>query len=326
MNNRRKLLLGLGAGALAAPFRSLAQTQKVHRVGILFGGSTLRTGRVTREFQEELGRLGYIEGQNLAIIQRQADLRLERLPALAAELVAEHVDVILATSTMQVQAARQATSSIPIVFVLVTDPVGMGFVQSLARPGFNMTGTTNVNIELSGKRLEILKELAPKASRVAVLVSDEPNVPIQVEQIRIGAKQLGITIQTTQVSRREDFEAVGKQLRAWRTDALLAVESTANNYNAKLLGEFAAHVRLPAIYVRGNYIDEGGLISYGANAAALYRRAAHFVDRILKGAKPADLPVELPTHYEMVINMKAARSLGIKVPQSLLLRADRVIE
>jgi len=270
--------------------------------------------------------LGYVDGQTVAFITRLADGQFDRLPALAAELVAEKVDVILASGTVTAKAAHEATSSIPIVFATVSDPVGSGFVQSLARPGFNMTGTSIINEDLAAKRLEILKEMQPRTTRVAVLVSDEPNVPGQVEQIRKGAKLLGIVLTTAKVQRREDFDSVNKQLGAWRTDAILVTENTANSLNSRLLAEFAAHVRLPAMYAHDRYPRDGGLVSYGPNQAAMFRRAAYFVDKILKGAKPADLPVELPTHFELVINMKAARALGIKVPQALLLRVDKVIE
>jgi len=324
MTTRRKMMIALGASALAASFRSLAQTSKTYRVGILFGGQSFTPN--FREFGLELRRLGYVEGENVSFIVRTAEGRLERLPALARELVAERVDVIVAPATPQATAARQATDSIPIVFTLVTDPVGSGFVQNLAKPGFNLTGTSQLNQELSAKRLEILKEMFPKIKRVAVIVSDEPQVPLQLAQLLIGANQLGIDLKPIQISGQEAVGNVGKQLKALHIDAMVVADSVANHYNHKLLASFAAQARLPTIYPRDDYIDAGGLIYYGANLGALYRRTAYFVDRILKGAKPSDLPVELPTHYELVINMKTAKALGIKVPQSLLARADRVIE
>jgi len=325
MNHRRRLVFALGGGALTVSLPSLAQSQKVYRVGILMGNS-MRRSPYPQAFLQEMKILGYVDGQNVSFIMREAENRPERLPELANELVAEKVDVIVTSGTTNVRALRQATSTIPIVFALVTDPVDSGFVRSLARPGYNMTGTTNLSAELSGKRLELLREFSPKMSRIAILVTDEAHVPPQVEQIRTGAKRLGMNIQTIQVRGRADFDGASKELRTWRANAMLVVDSTGNNSNFTLLPEFAEQLRLPSMYPRPNYAEAGGLVSYGANNGTLYRRAAHYVDKILKGAKPADLPVELPTHFEMVINMKTAKVLGIKIPQSILLRADRLIE
>jgi len=324
MNNRRRLMLALGGSALAASFPSVAQTPKVYRVGMLAPGSTLSD--MHQFFLNELRMLGYVEGKNLSIVVRFAESRLERLPTLAAELVAERVDVIFAPSSVTAKAAHQATSSIPIVFAVVFDPVALGFAQSLARPGYNMTGTSSLNSELSAKRVEILKEFFPKTSRLAVLVTDEPQVPPQLEQIQMGAKHLGISILTAQVMRREDLKGVGKQLRAWRANAIFVPDSSINTLNARLLAELAAQLHVPAMFGHSLYPDAGGLMSYGPNNKVLWRLATSYVDKILKGANPSDLPIGLPTHYELVINMKTAKALGIKVPQSLLLRADRVIE
>jgi putative ABC transport system substrate-binding protein len=305
-------------------FAVVAQTPKAHRIGILFGASKTHPG--LQAFMQELRTLGYIEGQNVAIVNRIAEGHLDYLPAFAAELVAEKVDVIFAHSTNAVQAARPATTSIPIVFSSVSDPVGSGFVASLGRPGGNITGTASVNRDLAAKRLQILKEMLPKTSRVAVLITDEPQVPPQLEQVQQAAKLLGINILTTSVLSGDDFESAHKLLRTWRADSIYVVDSTTNANNRKLLAEFAAQARLPAIYAESNYPGAGGLISYGANFEELYRRAAHYVDKILKGAKPADLPVEQPTKFELVINMKTAKVLGLKIPQSILVRADTVIE
>ena len=275
---------------------------------------------------QELRRLGYIEGQNVSIVSRFAEGNLEHLPAFAAELVAQKVDVVFSASTPGVQAARLATASIPIVFAVVSDPVGSGFVASLARPGGNITGTSNISRELSAKRLQILKEIAPKTSRVAVLTADEPQVALMLEQVQQAAKFLGMNVLTTQVLSRNDFESVHKQLRTWRADSIDVFDSSKNLFNRKLLAEFAAQARLPAIYAQSQYVDAGGLMSYGPNYEALYRRAAQYVDKILKGARPADLPVEQPTKFEMVINLKTAQALGLAIPQALLLSADKVIE
>jgi putative ABC transport system substrate-binding protein len=260
------------------------------------------------------------------IVDRLADGNLQRLPAFAAELVAEKVDVIFADSTNAARAARQATASIPIVFSTVSDPVGSGFVASLARPGGNITGTTSVNRELAAKRLQILKEILPKASRVAVLTTNEPQVAPQLEQVREAANRLGMNVHTTQVLSYDDFDRAKKLLRSRRADSMCVIESIANYNNRKLLTEFAAQNELPAIYPNSDYANAGGLVSYGANYEVLNRRAAHYVDKILKGAKPANLPVEQPTAFEMVINQKTANVLGLTIPQSLLISADKVIE
>ena len=325
MITRREFVITLGASALAAPLGAGAQQAgKVSRIGILFGNS--KSSPSLLAFMQELRRLGYIEGQNVTFVNRLTDGNLERLPALAAELVAEKVDIIFAHTTNAAEAARQATASIPIVFSVVSDPVGSGFVNSLAHPGRNITGTTSISAELAAKRLQMLKEMAPKTSRVAVLITDEPQVPPQLDEIRQAAKRLGMTIMTTQVLSRDDFEGAGKLLRTWRADSLFVPDSVKNLYNGKLLAEFASQIRLPAIYAQSQYADVGGLISYGPNYEERFRRAAHYVDKILKGAKPADLPVEQPTKFELVINMKTAKALGIKIPNSVLVRADKVIE
>ena len=324
MNNRRKLLVALAGLAIAMPLGSLAQQQKVYRVGVL--SANWKSSPLTELFVQELHRLGYVEGQNLSIVNRLADGNLERLPAFAAELVAERVDIIFADSTNAVRAAREATASIPIVFSVVSDPVGSGFVASLGRPGGNITGTTSVNRQLAAKRLQILKEISPKMAHVAVLITDEPQVAPQLEQVQEAANRLGVTIHTAQVLSQDDFDRSQKLLRSWRADSICVVESHKNYNNRKLLVEFVAQIRLPAIYPTGAYADAGGLVSYGANYEDLYRRAAHYVDKILKGAQPADLPVEQPTTFEMVINRKTAKALGLTTPQSLLMNADKVIE
>ena len=324
MNKRRELLAALGAGALAATFCSFAQQQRINRIGVL--SATFKSNPLTQAFVQELRALGYTEGQNLLIVDRVADGNLQRLPAFAAELVAERVDVIFADSTNAARAARQATASIPIVFSTVSDPVGSGFVASLARPGGNITGTTSVNRELAAKRLQLLKEILPKASRVAVLTTDEPQVAPQLEQVREAASRLGMTVHTTQVLGYDDFDRAKNLLRNRRADSICVVESIRNYNNRKLLTEFAAQNELPAIYPNSDYANAGGLVSYGANYEVLNRRAAHYVDKILKGAKPADLPVEQPTAFEMVINQKTAKVLGLTIPQSLLMSADKVIE
>jgi putative ABC transport system substrate-binding protein len=324
MNSRRKVIIVLGASAFGISFTSAAQTPKIHRVGILF--SNTKSSLSLQAFLQELRRLGYIDTQNVLIEYRFAEGKLDRLPALSSELVAEKVDVIFASNTNAVQAARQATTSIPIVFSVVSDPVGSGFVASLARPGGNITGTTSINRELAAKRLQILKEVFPKTSRVAALIADDPQVAPQLDQVQQASKRLGINILITKVLSRDDFESANNLLRSWRADSIYVIESATNSNNRKLLVEFVAQIRLPAIYVEKQYVDLGGLISYGANYEDLYRRAAIYVDKILKGAKPSDLPVEQPTTFELFINGRTAKALGIAIPQSLLISADKVIE
>jgi putative ABC transport system substrate-binding protein len=324
MTTRRQLLSFLGAGALACLLTTVARAQKVHRVGIL--SSAAKSAPRLQAFFQELRGLGYVEGQNVAIVGRYSEGKLELLPEFAAELATERVDIIFASSTNAVQAARQATASIPIVFSVVSDPVGSGFVTSLGRPGGNITGITSINRELAAKRLQILKEMFPKTSRVAALITDEPQVAPQLNQVQQAANLLGMNILTTQVLSRDDFESAYKLLRGWRADSIYVVDSARNSSNSKLIAEFAAQIRLPAIYAESDYARAGGLVTYGANFDELYRRAAHYVDRILKGAKPAELPVEQPTKFELVINMKTAKALRIAIPQSVLVRADRVIE
>jgi putative ABC transport system substrate-binding protein len=324
VNNRRKLVIALGAGALVAPLGSFAQTPKIPRIGILYGSS--KSDPKLQEFMQELLALGYVDGQNVSILSRFAGGQLERLPALAAELVAEKVDVIFANATPNAQAARPVAGSIPIVFAVISDPVGQGFVNSLARPGGNITGLSSMNRDLAAKRLQILKEIVPKTSHVVVLTTDEPQVGPQLEQVQRAAKRLGMNILTTQVLSRDDFGEAKKLLRSSPRPSIYVPDSSTNYINRKLLIEFAAEHRLPAIYAQNQFADDGGLISYGANQGELFRRAAHYVDKILKGAKPANMPVEQPTKFDLVVNVKTAKALGIKIPQSILVQATKVIE
>ena len=328
MNSRRRLIVAIGAGTFGMfSMTAFAQTQRVYRVGILVPtGVAITNSPYYVAFLDELRRLGYVEGQNVSIIARYAGGHLEGLPSAAAELVSERVDVILAGTTPAAQAARQATAAIPIVFSILSDPVGSGVVQTLARPGFNVTGTSSRSNELAAKRMEILKDMFPKVSRVAVLSTDERHVLPHVEEVKRAAKLLGIDTLTTQVLRREDMEVAAKQLRAWHADAIAVVDTIANFTNRELLVEFAAKVQLPAMYPQAIYVGVGGLVSYAPSYELLFRRAAHYVDKILKGANPAEMPVELPTIFELIINMKTAKELRIKIPQPILLRADKVIE
>jgi ABC-type uncharacterized transport system substrate-binding protein len=329
MITRRKLLIALGASALASPLTSHAQPQnKIWRIGLLRTGSP--PDPLFDAFVEGFRDLGYVEGKNISIERRYAHGDMARLPALAAELVRLKVDVIFAPNTPAVEAAKQVTGTIPIVFCSVGEPVGSGFVSSLARPGGNMTGLTIMAPEVGGKRLQLLKDLSPRTARVAMfrqLASIETaSNTLQVEEIRRAAKTLGMEILPTQLGHREEFKQVLELLRKWRTDAIYITEHPTNFFNRQLLVEFVAAARLPAVWPSIEYTEVGGLMSYGPSYASLYRRAAAYVDKILKGAKPSDLPVEQPTTFDLVINMSTAKTFGITMPQSLLLQATRVIE
>ena len=274
-----------------------------------------------------LRELGYVEGKNIAIEWRFADGKYERLPGLIAELVRLKVEVILAAAAPAAIAAKQGTSTIPIVIGGVGDPVGIGLVASLSRPGGNVTGVFNLVVDLSGKNLELLAAMVPRLSRVAALVNPAgPITPLFLKQVQAAAKQAGLSVSVFEAGNQSQVEsAFGAALRA-RAGAMIVAGDPYLFDQAPRLAELAARNRLPAIYALGQHVEAGGLMSYGTDQAENYRRAAAFVDRILKGARPSDLPVEQPMKLELVINRRAARALGLAIPQELLLRADRVIE
>jgi putative ABC transport system substrate-binding protein len=325
VNNRRKLIVALGASALTAPFASFAQQQgRVWRIGVLMIGSSASAAHRIDAFTQELAKLGYVEGNNSFFMLRFADGNLDRLPELAADLVAKRVDVILASGTFASRAAKQATNNIPIVFTGVGDPVGSGIVGSLAKPGGNITGLSGVAPDMAAKRLQILRDVFPKISRIAIFTSGAQAA--QIAEAERGAKALGMQALAVQLERSEDVKTIITRLKEWRADSLNILDGSINLYNRKLLGELAATMRLPAVSPEREYAEAGALISYGPNAVSWYLRAATYVDKILKGAKPADLPVEQPTKFELIINGKPAKALGLKIPQSLLVMADKVIE
>ena len=329
MNTRRRLLHALMAAALAASLESFAQqTAKLPQIGFLHPASPEDVGGVQLQaFREGLRELGYVEGKNLQLDVRWGRGKLDRLPALAAELVQSKVDVIVAATSPSVVAARQATRSIPIVMPTSSDPVGDGLVASLAHPGGNITGLSAMSPELGEKRIQLLKEMFPKVSHaMAVLWNpDYVGMRARFEQARVAAPAVGLTVRSVEVrdARELDlaFEAI---IREHPEALLLLVDPITLSQRARIV-EFAAEQRLPAIYETRDFVDVGGLISYGPNIPDQYRRAATYVNKILRGAKPADLPIEQPTKFELVINMKAAKGLGIKFPDSILLRADEVI-
>jgi len=327
--DRRRFLLTSLAGALAAPLAAGAQAAgKVSRIGYLSPLSPAADATRREGFQQGLERLGYREGQNIAIEYRWAEGKLDRQDDLAAELVRLKIDVLLAAGgNHTVRAAKKATASIPIVMTAADDSVASGFVTSLARPGGNITGLNTQTADLAPKRLELLREVLPSIHRVAVLWN--PAVPeraIDLKNTQVAARTLHVEIQSVEVQRPEDLDDKFMAMVKGRAEALVILpDPVSNTHRAKII-EFATKKRLPTMFTQRLPVDAGGLVSYGTDYEALFRRAAIFVDRILRGTKPADLPVEQPTKFEFVINLKTAKALGLTIPPSLLLRADQVIE
>jgi putative ABC transport system substrate-binding protein len=324
---RRNLLwAGLCAIALAAPLASLAQERpKVWRIGFLAADSS--STRVYDGFQQGMRELGYFEGKNSVIQRRFADGKYERLASLAAELVRMNVDVIVAGTTLSVQAAHQATATIPIVMVAVPDPVGEGFATSLSRPGGNITGLSNIVTELSIKHLELLRTAVPKLSRVAVLINPlNPSDSLILEQIQGAAYARGVKVFPVEATSASQIEAGFGAMTRERAGALIVAADSYFDVQRDQITQLAIKNRLPTIFSSREMTEAGGLMSYGQDLAEHYRRAATYVDKILKGAKPGDLPIEQPTVLELVINRRIAKALGLTIPQELLLRADSVIE
>jgi putative ABC transport system substrate-binding protein len=328
---RKITVLTLSALLFALCFSVEAQQpKKVPRIGYLSNNDSARESARAEAIRLALRDLGYIEGQNIAIEYRYAEGKLDRYHELAAELVRLKVDIIaVAGGTVYVQSAKNATKTIPIVMTGAgIDPVGAGLVESLARPGGNITGLTQLTRELGGKRLELLKEAVPKLGRVAVLY--DPAVPASVlnvkEDLPVAARALGLTVRSWEIRDADGFERVFAALSKERPDGLYLTEGPVMNANQKRTIGFALKSRLPSMYTNREAVDAGGLMYYGADLTDSYRRVAYFVDRILKGAKPADLPVEQPTKFELVINLKTAKQIGLTIPQSMLYRADKVIK
>ena len=302
---------------------------KVFRIGTLSAGSHAVTPdwRQRWPFVERLRELGWVEGQNIVIEDRWAEGKTDRLPALAVELVRLKVDVILTVSWPAAVAAKQATAGIPIVIIGAGDPVGTGLVASLAHPGGNITGLGDLATELSAKRLELLKETVPKLARVAVLWnSADGGMTLRFRSIQPAARSLAVTVRPLGVQEPDDFEQAFTAMTQERPDALFVVSDVLTFSQRKRIMAFAAQNRLPTMYERREYVADGGLLSYGPSFPNLLRQGATYVDRILKGAKPADLPVAEPTTFELVINLKTAKALGLTIPQSILLRTDDVIQ
>ena len=318
--------LALCAVLLALTFPTLAQQQaKVAKIGWLAIRPASAGGQEV--IRRMLREIGYVEGKNIAFEDRFADDKLERLPALADELVRLKVGVLLTPSTPAALAAKKATRTIPIVFLNVADPVAAGLVDSLARPGGNITGFTTIEAVLAGKRLELLKETVPKLSHVAVLWDPQnPGSTQEWKESQLPARELGLQLHSMEVSSADKFEDGFKEATKARSAALAVTLSALISSNQKRITDLAAKNRLPAMYPRGDFVASGGLMSYGADQIEPYRRAAVYVDKILKGAKPADLPVEQPTKFELMINLKTAKALGLTVPPVVLMRAEKVIK
>jgi putative ABC transport system substrate-binding protein len=326
---RREFIRLFSSAAVAWPLAARAQqARKIHTIGWLNPGShVLFFPANPTAFSNALRELGWIEGQNIAIERRFAENRPEQLPGLAAELVRLNVEVIVAIGTLGPLAAKRATSTIPIVMTAAGDPLGSGLVTSLAHPGGNVTGLSLMVRDIAGKRLELLKEILPPLVRVAVFWNAaNPYPAIVFKETQTAAERFGIEVQSLEVRSPDDINDAFEKARRHRPDALIEVEDPLMNFLYKRIVEFAATEQLPSLHGIGEEVKAGGLISYGASIPDLYRRAAGYVDKILKGAKPADLPVQQPTKFELVINLKTAKSLGITIPPSLLARADEVIE
>jgi putative ABC transport system substrate-binding protein len=328
--DRRTFLAGTGAALFATPFAAEAQqAAKIARIGLL-PVNVAANPHLQEAFLRGLRDLGYVEGRNLVIEYRNAEGKLERFPALAAELVALKVDVIVAPSTPAALAAKQATRTIPIVFASVVDPVTTGLVTSLARPGGNVTGLSFLSPELVGKCLELLKQAVPGVSRVAALWQPG-GLPERTEkdflkEAEVAARALGVRLQFVEARGPADVDRAFSDMTRARAGALTVLPYSMFLNERRRLVDLAAKNRLPAVYGGREFVDAGGLMAYGPDLADSWRRAATYVDKILKGAKPANLPIEQPTKFELVINLKTAKALGLTIPPSLLGRADEVIQ
>jgi putative ABC transport system substrate-binding protein len=323
---RRTFLAGTGALLLAAPLAAEAQQPgKVYRIGVVFTSSLSTSAHLVEAFRQGLRELSWVEGKNIELELRWAEGKLGRLPAILAELVSLRVDLIVASSTAATRAAKNATSTIPIVMVVPSDPLGAGLVGSLARPGGNITGMSMMSVDIAAKQLQILKEAIPQASRVSVLRLASGPGPV-LQELERAAPVLGIQLQVLAASKPEEFDDVFSTMLRGHSHAVLVDANPVYFLHRKRLAELAVKARLPAMFGVREYVEAGGLMAYGPSYTAYHRRAAVYVDKILKGAKPADLPVEQPTTFEFVINLKTAKSIGLTIPPSLLGRADQLIQ
>jgi putative ABC transport system substrate-binding protein len=330
MLRRSGLILTLGLAGVLVPFAAdVQQAGKVHRIGFLSPSSLSdpRTQRRFEAFRQGLREVGYVEGQNIAIESRWAEGKYDRLPGLAAELVGLKVDVIVTYAPPAIRAAKEATATIPIVMGAIIDPIATGFVASLARPGGNITGLSLMSPELVGKQLQLLKEVVPKVSRVAVLGNPaNAGTAPQLRDAEVAARALGVQLQPLEARDPKEIDSAFAAISRERAGALIVLlDVMLNDHRTRIAGLAAKH-RLPTVAGLTEYAEAGGLMSYAANFLDLHRRAATYVDKILKGRKPADLPVEQPMRFELVINLKTAKALGLTFPQSILVRADQVTQ
>jgi putative ABC transport system substrate-binding protein len=328
VTTRRQLLIACGAGVVAAPLACFGQQRsKLVRIGLLEATSAAIDAKWREALITGLRELGYVDGKNIAVEYRWADGKYERLVPLAAELVQMKVDVIVAASSPAIRAVQQVTTTIPIVMVRTGNPVGQGFVASLSRPGRNITGLSNINIDVSSKYLELLRVAVPRLSRVAVLVNPgSPNYPNNLKPIEAAEKTNGVAISPARASTESQIEAAFVGMTREHAGALIVLPDSFFLAQTRRLVQLAAQHRLPTMFWTREPVETGGFMSYGQNNAEHYYRAASYIDKILKGAKAGDLPVEQPTKFELVINLKTAKAIGLTIPQDLLLRADKVIE
>jgi len=324
---RRNFIALLGGAAATWPLAARAQQAgRLPTIGYLGSGALATDSQRMAAFVQRLRELGWIEGRTVVIDYRWAEGRSERVADIAAEFVQDKVDLIFATGTEAALAAKKATALIPIVFPVAGDPLGSGMVASLARPGGNVTGLSNLAADLAAKRLEILRDVFPGLNRLAIMANvSSPGSVLEMDEFQEAARALRLEVIPLEIRRTEDIAPAIESLKG-RVEALYVVGDPLANLNRVRINTFALVARLPTIYVQREYVEAGGLMSYGPNYAALFRRAADYVDKILRGAKPADLPVEQPTQFDLVINLVTARALGLTVPPTLLVRADEVIE
>ena len=330
IGNRKKLKLVFHALCFLffalCVFAEAQQPKKIAKIGYLGPGSSATGAHLLEAFRQGLRELGYVEGKTFVLEVRYGETRAERLPELARELVGLKVDVIVASTDVAIAAVKRETQTIPIVMRNSSDPVGTGLVASLARPGGNVTGLSSLSPELSGKRLELLREAVPGLSRVAFLWNpDIRGAVLDYNETESAARSLGLQVQSVEVLRAEDLDRAFSTVTKQRAQALVFSAGAIGFANRGQVASFAQRNRLPSMYAQSEYVDAGGLMSYGTNFTDLSRRAATYVDKILKGTKPADLPVEQPKKFELVINLKTAKQIGLTIPQSVLYRADKVI-
>jgi putative ABC transport system substrate-binding protein len=323
---RRDFITLFGGGAATWPIVARAQQPKLPIIGYLGATTAAAQKQWVDAFLQRLSELGWIEGRTVAIEYRWGEGRSERTAEVAAELVQSRVDVILAGGTEPTVAAKKATAVIPIVFGLAGDPVGIGLVASLARPGGNVTGLSAEAVDFAGKRLEILRELIPSFGRLAILANPEyPGLKTEMSEIQAAARTLGLDVTTSEIRQAQDIAPAFDTLSG-RVDAIYAVADPLLNSLRVRICTLALRARLPTIFLQREYVDAGGLMSYGPNIPSMFRRSADYVDKILRGAKPDDLPVEQPTKFDFDINLKTAKALGLTIPQTLMATADEVIE